>query len=98
MKRFLYLSLISLAFGACKKEVWMFSSFHEPAQEGLRLLYSYDGYAWKDLNKTFLKPEVGNQKVMADPPLHRVKTASSIWSGPAAGKTMQVLVMPAPKT
>ncbi|WP_316807860.1 glycoside hydrolase family 43 protein [Pedobacter agri] len=45
----------------------MFTSFHEPANEGLRFLYSYDAYHWTDLNKTFLKPEVGTQKVMRDP-------------------------------
>ena len=44
----------------------MFTSFHEPATEGLRLLYSYDGYKWTDLNKTFLKPLIGDS-VMRDP-------------------------------
>jgi len=65
----------------------MFTSFHEPATEGLRLLYSYDGYKWTDLNHTFLKPEVGNQKVMRDPSIvkgpdgvfHLVWTSS--WKG-----------------
>jgi len=45
----------------------MFSSFHEPANEGLRLLYSYDAYHWVDLNHIFLKPEVGDAKIMRDP-------------------------------
>jgi len=44
----------------------MFTSFHEPATGGLRLLYSYDGYKWTDLNKTFLQPLVGDS-VMRDP-------------------------------
>jgi hypothetical protein len=44
----------------------MFTSFHEPATDGLRFLYSYDGYNWKDLGRTFIKPDVGS-KVMRDP-------------------------------
>jgi hypothetical protein len=44
----------------------MFTSFHEPATDGLRFLYSYDGYKWTDIGRTFLKPEVGS-KVMRDP-------------------------------
>jgi hypothetical protein len=62
--------LLCLFFlSACKtqKEVYLFSSFHEPANEGLRLAYSYDAYHWKDLGRTFLKPEVGSQKIMRDP-------------------------------
>jgi len=49
-----------------QKKVYLFTSFHEPANEGLRLLYSYDGYNWKALDSIFLKPEVGSQKVMRD--------------------------------
>ena len=48
------------------KEAYLFTSFHEPANEGLRLLYSYDGYLWNDLNKTFLTPQIGS-RVMRDP-------------------------------
>ena len=59
----LLLSLLACRSG---KEAYLFTSFHEPANEGLRLLYSYDGYSWKDLNKTFLEPKVGS-KVMRDP-------------------------------
>ena len=44
----------------------MFTSFHEPATEGLRMLYSYDGYKWNDLNRIFLKPRIGDT-VMRDP-------------------------------
>ena len=53
---------------ACRpaKDAYLFTSFHEPANEGLRLLYSYDGYAWNDLNKIFIAPQVGS-KVMRDP-------------------------------
>ena len=48
----------------------MFTSFHEPATEGLRMLYSYDGYKWKDLNRIFLKPQIGDS-VMRDPSIVR---------------------------
>jgi hypothetical protein len=67
--------------------VFFFTSFYEPADAGLRLLYSYDGYHWTDLDTVFLKPEVGKQKVMRDPSIvqgpdgvfHLVWTSS--WQG-----------------
>lgn len=54
---------------SCQKEspVYLFTSFKEPANEGLRFLYSYDGYHWERIDSVFLVPEVGNQKVMRDP-------------------------------
>jgi len=72
---------------SCSKEVYLFTSFHEPANEGLRFLYSDDGYKWKDLGYIFLKPEAGTQKVMRDPSIavgpdgvyHLVWTSS--WKG-----------------
>jgi hypothetical protein len=64
----------------------MFTGFHEPANEGLRLLYSDDGYKWTDLDTTFLKPEL-DDKIMRDPSIvqgpdgtfHLVWTSS--WKG-----------------
>lgn len=56
---------------SCSKNIYMFTSFHEPADAGLRLLYSEDAYHWKDLNHVFLKPTVGTQKVMRDPSIVR---------------------------
>lgn len=44
----------------------MFTGFHEPADAGLRLLYSYDGYKWTDLDTVFLKPVIGDS-IMRDP-------------------------------
>lgn len=87
MKRLFGIFLISLLLSSCSKEVYMFSSFHEPATDGLRFLYSENGYQWKDLNYVFLKPNVGNQKVMRDPSIvqgpdgifHLVWTSS--WKG-----------------
>lgn len=61
--------LILLLVTACEpeKELFMFTSFHEPATDGLRLLYSYDGYHWTDLGCSFLTPEAGPGKLMRDP-------------------------------
>jgi hypothetical protein len=67
----LYALLILLTSCSKGKEVYFFTSFHEPADKGLRLLYSYDGYHWTDLDTIFLKPQVGNQKVMRDPSIVR---------------------------
>ena len=50
-----------------EREVYMFTSFHEPAIDGLRLLYSYDGYKWDSIPGIFIAPEIGIQKVMRDP-------------------------------
>lgn len=84
---FFLLVAVALFMSGCSKDAYLFTSFHEPANEGLRLLYSNDGYHWKDSNKIFLKPEVGTQKVMRDPSMvqgpdgtfHLVWTSS--WKG-----------------
>ena len=65
--RWFLLLVVLAAFSACSKKAYLFTSFHEPASEGLRMLYSYDGYKWTDLNRIFLKPEIGKQKIMRDP-------------------------------
>jgi hypothetical protein len=70
-----------------EKKVYFFTSFHEPADEGLRLLFSYDGYHWAELDTIFLKPKVGIQHAMRDPSIaqgpdgtfHLVWTSS--WQG-----------------
>jgi sucrose-6-phosphate hydrolase SacC (GH32 family) len=86
MKNFITISLLFL-LASCNSKVYLFTSFHEPANEGLRMLYSKDGYHWKDLDTILLKPQVGNQKVMRDPSMvqgpdgtfHLVWTSS--WRG-----------------
>ncbi|MBN2165151.1 MAG: glycoside hydrolase family 43 protein [Marinilabiliaceae bacterium] len=89
-KQFLLLVTILTILSACQKqekEVYLFTSFHEPADEGLRFLYSYDGYHWTALDSIYLKPSVGVQKVMRDPSIakgedgtfHLVWTSS--WRG-----------------
>ena len=49
----------------------MSTSFHEPATEGLRFIYSHDGVRWDSIQGVFLRPEVGQQKVMRDPSIVR---------------------------
>lgn len=74
-----------MAFG--QKTVYVSTSFHEPATEGLRFIYSKDGYHWDSIPGTWLAPKVGTQKVMRDPSLtqspdgtfHLVWTSS--WRG-----------------
>lgn len=87
MKRIIAILSIACAISSCSDKAYLFTSFHEPANEGLRLLYSYDGYHWKDFNHIFLKPEIGKEKVMRDPSMvfgpdsifHLVWTSS--WKG-----------------
>lgn len=89
MKRIKLIILYSLliALSSCSKQAYLFTSFHEPADAGLRMLYSYDGKKWNDLDTVLLKPQVGNQKVMRDPSMvqgpdgtfHLVWTSS--WRG-----------------
>ena len=63
----LTLSLFAVSYSQKKKEVFLFTSFREPATEGLYLAYSEDGYNWKGLEGSFLKPEIGASKIMRDP-------------------------------
>jgi hypothetical protein len=86
---FWIISLLLIFLTSCQTQstAYLFTSFHEPADKGLRLLYSYDGYKWTDFDTVFLKPEVGSQKVMRDPSMvqgpdgtfHLVWTSS--WKG-----------------
>ena len=62
-----------LSLGACKqpktenpKDFFMFTSFHEPATEGLRYLYSEDGIHWDSIEGTWLKPVLGDS-ILRDP-------------------------------
>ena len=68
-------------------DIYVSTSFHEPATEGLRFIYSYDGVRWDSIQGVFLRPSVGVQKVMRDPSIvkgldgtfHLVWTSS--WRG-----------------
>jgi len=73
MKNLFVIALVFvLASCSVKKDVYLFTSFHEPATDGLRMLYSFDAYHWNDLNHSFLKPIVGDS-VMRDPSIAQGK-------------------------
>ena len=59
--------LFAVSYSQKKKEIFLFSSFREPATDGLHLAYSEDGYHWNGLEGSFLKPEIGASKIMRDP-------------------------------
>ncbi|WP_257668598.1 glycoside hydrolase family 43 protein [Parapedobacter tibetensis] len=78
MKNLPIWSLIVVLLAACQPrqqaaedDVFFFTSFHEPADEGMRLLYSLDGLTWQGLVSIFIKPEIGEQKIMRDPSIVR---------------------------
>jgi hypothetical protein len=50
--------------------VYLFATFKEPEQDGLRFAWSSDGYHWTNVPGVFLKPTVGD-KIMRDPSLSR---------------------------
>lgn len=54
-------------FASCNNKIYLFTSFHEPANEGLRMLYSKDGYHWKTADSIYLRPLIGKEKIMRDP-------------------------------
>ncbi|WP_240643052.1 hypothetical protein [Sinomicrobium pectinilyticum] len=71
MTRFIY-SLFALFFlFSCTTgkddEIYIFTSFREPATDGLYLAYSKDGYQWEDLGGPYLKPGTGKSGIMRDP-------------------------------
>jgi hypothetical protein len=65
------LLFIIVLLASCSNKAYLFTSFHEPANEGLRLLYSKDGYHWKTNDSIYLKPLIGKDKIMRDPSLLR---------------------------
>jgi len=87
VRRSLTIAVFVILFASCSNKAYLFTSFHEPADKGLRMLYSYNGYHWNDLDTVLLQPKVGNQKVMRDPSMvqapdgtfHLVWTSS--WRG-----------------
>ena len=77
MKRFcvFFLMLTALLTASAQRKVFISTSFHEPATDGLRFIYSYDGWQWKQVDGIWLRPEVGQQKVMRDHPVGEVTEA-----------------------
>jgi len=63
------LLLAILTVTSCQQRAFLYTSFHEPANQGLRLLYSNDGYHWDSLPGVFLTPQAGEDKIMRDPSL-----------------------------
>lgn len=53
------------------EQVYLFTSFEEPADAGLRFLWSEDGRDWRRVPGVFLKPWAGGGKLMRDPSLVR---------------------------
>lgn len=53
------------------KQAYLFTSFREDSPQGLRFLYSYDGYHWTNIAGRFLIPNVGPSKLLRDPSLSR---------------------------
>jgi hypothetical protein len=86
-KKWIIVLFFSIGLASCSGKVYLFTSFHEPANEGLRMLYSKDGYKWNSVDSVLLHPAVGNQQVMRDPSIaqgpdgrfHLVWTSS--WRG-----------------
>ena len=80
-KGILCVFLTWLYVGSWAKDVYVSTSFHEPATEGLRFIYSHDGVKWDSIQGVFLRPEVGAQRVVrgADGTFHLVWTSS--WRG-----------------
>jgi beta-xylosidase len=65
-----------------QREVYVSTSFHEPATDGIRFIYSYDGWHWDSIPGTWLIPEVGKQRVMRDPSIIRTPdgTFHLVWT------------------
>lgn len=67
--RILPVLMLGMIFLSCRseKEYYVSTSFHEPATDGLRFIYSEDGIVWDSIPGIWLQPEVGTQGVMRDP-------------------------------
>ena len=76
MKKITIALLVLVGLSSCvskKAEAYLFTSFREPATDGLYLASSEDGYHWKDLGGPYLKPEAGKSKIMRDPSIVKGK-------------------------
>jgi Glycosyl hydrolases family 43 len=67
LKLFIIHCSLFIVLASCNRNAYLFTSFHEPANEGLRILYSKDGYHWKTTDSIYLKPVIGKDKIMRDP-------------------------------
>lgn len=84
MKLFGLWAGVLLCLMSCQsdKEVYLFTSFHEPADAGLRFLYSRDAWQWDTIPGTWLKPQLGKQQIMRDPSMVRTPdgTYHLVWT------------------
>ncbi|WP_370479501.1 glycoside hydrolase family 43 protein [Tamlana flava] len=83
IKKILVIAVLVSVFNCTsKKDAYLFTSFREPATEGLYLAYSEDGYHWNDLKGPYLKPDAGASKIMRDPSIVRGKdgTYHMVWT------------------
>ena len=83
-KRFciFFLLLTAVITAVAQQTVYISTSFHEPATDGLRFIYSRDGWTWQAIDGVWLKPEVGKQRVMRDPSIIRTPdgTFHLVWT------------------
>lgn len=61
---------------------YLFTSFRGNGEDGLHLAWSDDGYRWAGLKRVFLKPQVGQSKLMRDPSLRQAPdgTFHMVWT------------------
>ena len=77
MMRNLLICLLFFTSCSTGKNIYLFTSFREPATDGLYFLYSHDGYHWNDLGGSWLRPEIGDKKLMRDPSM--AQGADGVW-------------------
>jgi alpha-L-fucosidase len=67
---------------APEESVYLFTSFRENGEDGLRFLSSSDGYEWTEVPGTFLRPRLGKRQLMRDPSLVRTPegTYHLVWT------------------
>lgn len=70
-KLLMLLCLLASTILVQAQDLYVSTSFHEPATDGLRFIYSRDAVHWDSIPGTFLAPKVGKQKVMRDPSIIR---------------------------
>lgn len=96
MSRFtLFLLLFAAALTGRSEDrslAYLFTYFVDNGEDGLHLAWSADGYHWEALNegKSYLKPEVGESKLMRDPCVTRGPdgTFHLVWTTAWEGKTI----------
>lgn len=80
------------ATAGAPEKAFLFSYFIGNGEDGLHLAWSRDGYHWERLNsgRSYLRPEVGESKLMRDPCLLRGPdgTFHLVWTTSWKGKTI----------